>query len=162
MTADRQAGRDAAQPDNRRPPKPRPGETMKATWPPASGAILPSGVLEAVTRALVGVLAAANAAAGQSADPAGDAQLIDVEETAELLRVSRMTVIRMADEGLLPAIVVRRGKVQKIRRIPRAFVERMIADAAAGARVDMDQHAAAWLAEHARNQQPPEDIGHEA
>jgi hypothetical protein len=38
----------------------------------------------------------------------------------------------------------------------------MIADAAAGARVDMNQHAAAWLTEHARSQQPPEEAGDEA
>lgn len=38
----------------------------------------------------------------------------------------------MADEGRLP------GTGQKMRRIPRAFVERMVADAAAGAQVDME------------------------
>lgn len=129
---------------------------MKASRLPASGAVLPPGVVEAVTRALAGLLAAAAAPPGQMTGPAGDVQLIDVEQTAELLRVSRMTVIRMVDEGQLPAIIVRRGKVQKIRRIPRAFVEHMIADAAAGARVDMDKYATAWLAEQARGQTPPD------
>ena len=51
--------------------------------------------------------------------------------------------------------VVRRGKVQKLRRIPRAFVERMIADAAKGARVDMGKYAAAWLAEQEQSQASP-------
>jgi hypothetical protein len=59
-----------------------------------------------------------------------------------------MTVARMADEGRLPSVVVRRGRVQKTRRIPRAFVDRMVADACAGARVDMEEYAAARLADH--------------
>jgi excisionase family DNA binding protein len=74
--------------------------------------------------------------------------LLDLEETAELLGVSRLTVARMADEGRLPSVVVRRGRVQKTRRIPRAFVDRLVADACAGAQVDMEEYAAAWLTEH--------------
>jgi hypothetical protein len=35
--------------------------------------------------------------------------------------------------------------VQKIRRIPRAFVDKMDADAATRARVDLEEYAAAWL-----------------
>ncbi len=156
MTTGHRAGHDPLGRDNWRLAEPRPEEATTASWPPASRAVLPLGVLEAVTRALVGILAAAHAPPGQAAGPAGDTPLLDVEQTADLLRVSRMTVIRMADQGQLPAIVVRRGKVQKIRRIPRAFVERMIADAAAGTQVDMDKYAAAWLAEHARRQAPPD------
>lgn len=151
MTSGYRAGPDATGQDTRRSAEPLPGEPMTPSWPPASRAVLPPGVLDAVTRALAGILAAAVTPPGQPAGLAGDTPLLDVEQTAVLLRVSRMTVIRMADAGLLPAIVVRRGKVQKIRRIPRAFVERMIADASAGAQVDIDTYAAAWLAEHARN-----------
>ena len=47
---------------------------------------------------------------------------------------------------MLP-VVVRRGRVQKTRRIPRAFVDRMVADACAGAQVDMEEYAVAWIAE---------------
>ena len=72
-----------------------------------------------------------------------------MEETAGLLGVSRMTVARMADEGRLPSVVIRRGRVQKIRRIPRAFVDRIVADACAGAEVDLEEYTAVWLAEHA-------------
>ena len=106
------------------------------------------GALEAVVRALAGALTSGGAQPPQSADPAGDRPLLDLKETAELLGVSRMTVARMADEGRLPSVVVRRGRVQKTRRIPRAFVDRMVADACAGAQVDMEEYAAAWLAEH--------------
>ena len=55
----------------------------------------------------------------------------------------------MADEGRLPSVVIRRGQVQKIRRIPRAFLDRIVADACAGAEVDLEEYAAVWLSEHA-------------
>jgi len=111
-------------------------------------ALLP-GLLEAVVRALAGALTTDGAVPTSSADPAADKPLLDLEETAGLLGVSRMTVARMADEGRLPSVVVRRGRVQKTRRIPQAFVDRMVADACAGAQVDMEEYAAVWLAEHA-------------
>jgi len=108
------------------------------------------GALEALIRALAGVLTTGGTLPTPPADPAVDKPLLDLEETAGLLGVSRMTVARMADEGRLPSVVIRRGRVQKIRRIPRAFVDRIIADACAGAEVDLEEYTAAWLAEHAR------------
>src|SRR5215471_15606081 len=117
--------------------------------PPADSVVPLPGVLEAVLRVLAGALTTGRALSAPSADLAVDKPLLDMEETAELLGVSRMTVARMADEGRLPSVVVRRGRVQKMRRLPRAFVERMVADACAGAQVDMEEYAAAWLAEHA-------------
>src|SRR6266487_2133603 len=60
-----------------------------------------------------------------------------------------LPISRMADEGRLPSVVIRRGRVQKTRRIPRAFVDRMVADACAGAQVNMEEYATDWLAEHA-------------
>src|SRR6516162_7363358 len=107
------------------------------------------GVLEAVIQALAGAFTTGGTLPTPSADPAVDKPLLDLEETAGLLGVSRMTVARMADEGRLPSVVIRRGRVQKIRRIPRAFVDRIVADASAGAEVDLEQYTAAWLAEHA-------------
>ena len=113
-----------------------------------SGA-LPPGVLAALVRALAAALASGNAQPAQSADPAGDRPLLAVDETAELLGVSRMTVTRMVDEGRLPSVVVRRGRVLTARRIPRAFVDRVVADACAGVYVDMEEYAAEWLVQHA-------------
>jgi excisionase family DNA binding protein len=104
------------------------------------------GVLEAVIRALAAALASVGTQPTQPANAAGGRPLLDLEETAELLGVSRMTVARMADEGRLPSVVIRRGRVQKTRRIPRAFVDQMIADACAGAQVDMEEYTSAWLA----------------
>jgi excisionase family DNA binding protein len=116
---------------------------------PADGAVLLPGALEAVIRALAAALTSTDMKPRQLGDAADGKPLLDLEETAELLGVSRMTIARMADEGRLPSVIVRRGRVQKTRRIPRAFVDRMVADACAGAQVDMEQCAASWLAEHA-------------
>jgi excisionase family DNA binding protein len=113
----------------------------------ADSPVLLPNMLEAVIRALAGALASGDQPA-VSSDGLGGRPLLDLEETAEILGVSRMTVARMVDEGRLPSVIVRRGRVQKTRRIPRAFVERMIADACAGAQVKLEEYAAAWLAEH--------------
>src|SRR5215831_18461546 len=113
---------------------------------PADSVVPLPGVLEAVIRALAGALTTGGTRPAPSADPAVDKPLLDLEETAGLLGVSRMTVARMADEGRLPSVVIRRGRVQKIRRIPRAFVDRIVADARAGAEVDMEEYAVDWLA----------------
>jgi excisionase family DNA binding protein len=80
---------------------------------PADSAVPLPGVLEAVLRALAGALTTGGTLPAPSADPAVDKPLLDLEETAELLGVSRMTVARMADEGRLPSVVIRRGRVQK-------------------------------------------------
>jgi excisionase family DNA binding protein len=116
---------------------------------PADSVVPLPGVLEAVIQALAGALPTGGTLSAPAADPAVDKPLLDLEETAGLLGVSRMTVARMADEGQLPSVVIRRGRVQKIRRIPRAFVDRIVADACAGAEVDLEGYTAAWLAERA-------------
>jgi excisionase family DNA binding protein len=128
-----------------------PDETTAIAQERFGGVTLPSEVLEAFARALASGIAA-EALTDRTTHVASDFQLLDVDETAELLGVSRTTVTRLADEGVLPSVVVRRGKVQKIRRIPRAFVERMVLDANAGAHVDMEDYAAAWLAGQARTE----------
>src|SRR5262252_6559568 len=116
---------------------------------PADSVVPLPGLLEAVIRALAGALTTGGTLPAPWADSAVDKPLLDLEETAGLLGVSRMTVARMADEGRLPSVVIRRGRVQKIRRIPRAFVDRIVADACAGAEVDLEEYTAAWHAEHA-------------
>lgn len=85
--------------------------------------------------------------------------LLDVDETAELLRVSRSTVTRLVDEGQIPSVTIRKGKTHKLRRIPRAFIERLVADANAGTQVDMQAHAAAWLTEQAGRHELPKVYG---
>ena len=116
---------------------------------PADRVVPLPGVLEAAIRTLASALTTGGTLSAPSADPAVDKPLLDLEETAGLLGVSRMTVARMADEGRLPSVVIRPGRVQKIRRIPRTFVDRIVADACAGAEVDLAEYTATWLAEHA-------------
>ena len=116
---------------------------------PADSAVPLPGVLEAVIRALAGAFITGGTWPTPAPDPALYKPLLDLEEAAGLLGVSRMTVARLADEGRLPSLIIRRGRVQKIRRIPRAFVDRIVADACAGAEVDLEEYAAVWLAEHA-------------
>jgi excisionase family DNA binding protein len=73
--------------------------------------------------------------------------LVDLAEAARLLGVSRMTMTRLCDQGRVPCVVVRRGRRQQLRRIPRAFIEAVASDAlSAGGQVDLKDFAAAWLA----------------
>ena len=132
---------------------------VAATEAPAGTRVLELGALAEVIQAVARALAARRPEAARPRGPASDKPLLDLEETAELLGVSRMTVARMADEGRLPSVVVRRGRVQKNSPDPRAFVDKMVAAAAAGAQVDLEEYAAAWLAKqlpaipaHARDQ----------
>lgn len=67
----------------------------------ADSAVAVPTVLEAVIRALATALATGGAQPTQPGKPADGKPLLDLEETAELLGVSRMTVARMADEGRL-------------------------------------------------------------
>jgi excisionase family DNA binding protein len=120
---------------------------IPAAKAPADSVVLELGALREVIQALASALSSRQSESTGPTDPASDKPLLDLEETAELLGVSRMTVARMADEGRLPSVVVRRGRVQKIRRIPRAFVDKMVADAAAGVQVDLEEYAAVWLAD---------------
>lgn len=124
---------------------PNTARASASTSMPGDSVLLQVGVLQEVIRALACALASHSPESMAAADPAVAKPLLDLDETAELLGVSRMTVARMADEGRLPSVVVRRGRVQKIRRIPRAFVDKVVADAAAGAQVDLEEYTAAWL-----------------
>ena len=80
---------------------------------PADRVVPLPGVFETVIRALAVALTTGGTRSASSADPAVDKPLLDLEETAELLGVSRMTVARMADEGRLPSVVIRRGGCRK-------------------------------------------------
>ncbi len=70
--------------------------------------------------------------------------MLSVAQTAALLGISRMTVIRKADTGELPCVVVSRGTHQKLRRFPRAMIEYLVAGG--GADTDLKDCAARWLA----------------
>jgi excisionase family DNA binding protein len=75
--------------------------------------------------------------------------LVDLTEAARLLGVSRMTITRLCDQGRVPCVVVAQGTRQKLRRVPRAFIDSVAAEAlAAGGELDLAGFASAWLARH--------------
>jgi hypothetical protein len=75
---------------------------IPAAEAPAASREVQLGVLGEVVHALAIALSARQAEAARPTHPTDDKPLLDVEETAELLGVSWMTVARMADEGAAP------------------------------------------------------------
>jgi excisionase family DNA binding protein len=114
--------------------------------PPTTGAASSNAsTLEAALRLLVAALITGHAPASLPGVTADERPLLNIAETAEMLKVSRMTIVRLVDERRMPSVIVRRGRSQKIRRIPRAFIERLVAEAGAGVQVDLEQLTAAWF-----------------
>ena len=54
------------------------------------------------------------------AQEAGPSPMLTVKQAAALMGMSRTTVIRKADAGELPCVVVSHGARKKMRRVPRA------------------------------------------
>ena len=100
--------------------------------------------LEAVVQVLMALLAPQpTPAAGQDAGPS---PMLTVKQAAALMGMSRMTVIRKADAGELPCVVISRGTRQKMRRFPRAPIEELAARGGTTARADLKEYTAQWLA----------------
>ena len=78
-------------------------------------------VLQLLAAALASRLTTSHASQDHGPQP-----MLTVAQTAALLGVSRTTVIRMADAGQLPCVVVARGGKKKTRRFPRSFIEELI------------------------------------
>jgi excisionase family DNA binding protein len=116
-----------------------------ASWPAnTDGDALTPDVLEAVVRVVMVTLAARpSPAAAQNADPS---PMLTVQQTAVLMGMSRMTVIRKADAGELPCVVVSRGGRQKMRRFPRAPIEELAARGGTSPHLDLGEYTARWLA----------------
>jgi hypothetical protein len=125
---------------------------------PAYGQVLqaaiPEDVLETISRALAeafrgkpgGLRAEPQALQDDRPDlPA----LLAPQQVGDLWGISRNTVDRMADDGELPAIVLREGSRQRMVRIPKAFVLKVLADLNAGARISLRDYTATWQAESA-------------
>jgi len=103
-----------------------------------------SQALEAFARAMTMMLA--SLPARRPARPAEPMPMPTVQQTAALLGMSRMTVIRKAEAGELPCVVVSRGTRQKMRRFPRAAIEELAASGGGGAQVELTAYTASWLA----------------
>ncbi len=100
--------------------------------------------LEAVVRVLMTILAPQPTSA--AAQNVGPSPMLTVKQTAALMGMSRMTVIRKADAGELPCVVVSRGTRQKMRRFPRAPIEELATRGGANAQADLKEYTAQWLA----------------
>lgn len=103
----------------------------------------PAGDSPSRARDIRNVLARTN----EPSEELSTTNFLTVDETATLFRVSRETVRRMVHQGRLAALVLGSGQQAQIR-VPRAFVDRVLAEVAAGRTVVMAELAAAWGAEH--------------
>lgn len=66
--------------------------------------------------------------------------LLPVTEVAELLGVSRSTVVRAYEAGEFPVV-----KFRGTYRVPRRFIERLLASAVPGTPVIVEDAAAEWM-----------------
>jgi excisionase family DNA binding protein len=67
--------------------------------------------------------------------------LLPVKEVAEMLGVSRSTVVRAYESGEFPVV-----KFRGTYRVPRRFVERLLSSAVPGSPVVVEDFAAEWAA----------------
>ena len=102
-----------------------------------------TGALDVVVQLLAAFLESRNhQTARQGTAPQ---HMLTVAQTAALLGTSRATIIRKADAGELPCVVVSRGKKQKMRRFPQALIEDLALCAGGPSETDLREFAAAWL-----------------
>lgn len=91
--------------------------------------------------------------ATRHADPPARAErpspMLTVSQAAALMGLSRTTVIRKADAGELPCVIVSRGTRKTMRRFPRAAIEELVAHGGSAAQVDLREYTTRWLAEAA-------------
>lgn len=100
--------------------------------------------IEVVIQLLAAILDSRSAApTAQSKDPE---PMLTVGQAAALLGASRATIIRRADAGDLPCVVVSRGKRQKMRRFPQALIQDLALRAGGNLHTDLKQYTASWLA----------------
>ena len=111
---------------------PRPGRTSPPGWPAPHPQYSPDPSRQApapdpadVVLQFLATALASRLATGHASQDNGPQPMLTVAQTAALLGVSRMTVIRMADAGQLPCVVIARGDKKKTRRFPRKFIEEM-------------------------------------
>ena len=83
--------------------------------------------------------------------------MLTVSQAAALMGMSRTTVIRKADAGELPCVIVSRGTRKTMRRFPRAAIEELAAHGSGAAQVDLREYTTRWLAQAAARMRGDED-----
>jgi hypothetical protein len=71
--------------------------------------------------------------------------MLTVAQTAAILGASRTTIIRKADAGELPCVIVSRGQKQKMRRFPKSLIYDLALRAGGLAETDLRQLTTHWL-----------------
>lgn len=135
-------------------PKPSPPTGPRAQAPTTAETTLLPAIMQIAQAVAEGLTrAAAHEPAGASPHADGDRPpLVDLKEAARMLRVSRMTVARLCDQGRIPCVVVAEGARQKLRRVPRAFIDSVVSEALSVAgQVDMADYAVKWLSCRAKH-----------
>lgn len=89
--------------------------------------------------------------------PEHPSPMLTVRQVAALMGMSRTTVIRKADAGELPCVIVSRGTRKTMRRFPRAAIEELIACGGGTAQVDLREYTTQWLAAAAARLRCEED-----
>lgn len=87
----------------------------------------------------------------------GPLPMLTVKQAAALMGMSRTTVIRKADAGELPCVVVSRGTRKTMRRFPRAAIEELAACGGSTVQVDLREYTTQWLAAAAARIRGDED-----
>jgi excisionase family DNA binding protein len=113
---------------------------------------VPEDLLETIIRAVTEAVVGRQGQLREEPRAPGDDRpdlpaLLAPQQVADLMGISRNTVDRMVEDGELPGIVLREGNRQRMVRVPKAFVLKLIRDLNKGARVSLRDYAAKWQAE---------------
>ena len=100
-----------------------------ACWPPDSDP------LDVVLQLLAALLESHNQQATRR-DTAPQ-PMLTVAQAASLLGISRTTIIRKAEAGELPCVVVSRGHKKKMRRFPQSLIEDLALRAGGASETDL-------------------------
>lgn len=111
---------------------------------------VPPAVLEAVVRAVAAGLSPRPGP--RMAEPATGDEHVDLPallsppQVEALTGISRQTVDRMVRDGELPSIELRRGRRQRMVRVPKRFVLELLAELNAGTSICLADYTARWAA----------------
>lgn len=86
--------------------------------------------------------------------PDDEHPLMTIHEAARALGYSDMTIRRRIEARQFPAV-----KIGSKALVPRAFVERLLADALAGRTVVVEEYAADWARAHAHPETAARAVG---
>jgi excisionase family DNA binding protein len=113
---------------------------------------VPGDLLETIIRAVTEAVAGQQRRLREEPEAPEDDRpdlpaLLAPQQVADLMGISRNTVDRLVEDGELPGIVIREGSRQRMVRVPKAFVLKLLRDLNKGARISLRDYAASWQGE---------------